>query len=350
MPGRDRPAGSTSTEPALIDDDDAWARLDALAKPRRSLGRLEEVAVRLAVVQQRLDPVTRPRRLVLFAADHGVVAQGVSAWPSAVTGAMVATIVAGRASSSALASAHGVDVRLVDVGVASPPPSTGAPFRAAGLAPGTADLSLGPAMTPAQFDAAWQVGADEAQRAVADGHPVLIAGEMGIGNTTSAACLTVLLAGAPLGLAVGRGAGADDVALAAKTRVVAHAARRAQALLGRDPRLAIADVAGFEIVAMAAFLAEGAAAGATLLLDGYVATSAALIAERLAPGTARAMIAAHRSAEPGHGAALAALGLEPVLDWQMRLGEGTGALVALPLLDSAAAVLRDVALLADLGG
>lgn len=332
----------------MISEDMVWARLDALAKPQRSLGRLEALAVRLAMTQQRIDPVTRPRRIVLFAADHGVVARGVSAWPSAVTGLMVGTIAAGRASSSALAAAQTCDLRLVDVGVATPLPGPYPDFhRQAAVAPGTADLSTGPAMTVAQFDAAWDVGVDEAKRARAEGYAVLIAGEMGIGNTTAAACLTALLAGVAPEIAAGRGAGADDGALAVKRAIVGEASRRARSVA--DPRGAIAGVAGFEIAAMAGYFAQGAASRATVLLDGYVATAAALVAERLAPGTANAMIAAHQSAEPGHGAALAALGLDPLLDWQMRLGEGTGALVALPLLDSAAALLRDVALLADLG-
>ena len=335
----------------MIDADAVWAQLDALAKPQRSLGLLEELAVRLAIVQRRLDPITHPRRIVLFAADHGVVAHGVSAWPAAVTGLMVGTIMAARATSNALAAAQRCDLRLVDVGVQTMPDGPfPAFFRSASVAPGTADLATGPAMTEDRFDAAWAVGASEAHRALEEGYALLIAGEMGIGNTTSAACLTMVLADAPVALAVGRGAGADDAILAAKTAVVAGAVARAMPLLAHTPRAAIASVAGFEIVAMAGFYATGAAGGATLLLDGYVATAAALIAERLAPGTARSLIAAHRSAEPGHGAALAALGLTPVLDWQMRLGEGTGALVALPLLDSAAALLRDVALLTDLGG
>jgi nicotinate-nucleotide--dimethylbenzimidazole phosphoribosyltransferase len=334
----------------MIDSNAVWAHLDALAKPQRSLGVLEQLAVRLAIVQQRLDPITRPRRIVLFAADHGVVAQGVSAWPQAVTGLMVETIRAGRATSSALAAAHGCDLRLVDVGVASPPaPPHADHYRDASIAAGTADLASGPAMTAAQFDAAWDVGVDEARRAADEGHVVLIAGEMGIGNTTSAACLTALLTGITPAEAVGRGAGADDATFTVKTRIVATGTTRAAALLADDPRAAIANVAGFEIAAMAGFFAQGAAQGSTLLLDGFVATAAALVAETLAPGTRRAMIAAHRSAEPGHAAALAALDLDPLLDWQMRLGEGTGALVALPLLDSAAALLRDVALLADLG-
>lgn len=333
-----------------MNEADAWAHLDALAKPQRSLGKLEALAVRLAVIQQRLDPVTRPRRIVLFAGDHGVVAQGVTAWPSAVTGLMIGTILAGRATSSALAATQDCDLRLVDVGAVAPPQAPQpAFFRAASIAAGTADLGVGPAMTLAQFDAAWTVGAGEAERAGAEGHAILIAGEMGIGNTTPAACLTALVTGIAVDLAVGRGAGADDAMMVAKRRVVGAAVARAMPFLADDPKTAIAGVAGFEIVAMAGYFAAGAAAGATLLLDGYVATAAALIAECLAPGTARAMIAAHQSAEPGHAAALAHLGLEPLLDWQMRLGEGTGALAALPLLDSAAALLAGVALLSDLG-
>ena len=333
----------------MTDEASAWAHLDSLAKPPRSLGRLETLAARLATIQRRLDPVTCPRRIVLFAGDHGVVAQGVSAWPSSVTGVMVGAILAGRASSSALAAAHRCDLRLVDVGVAVPPDARDSDrYRSAAVAAGTADLAAGPAMSRAGFDRAWAIGAAEARGAIDAGHAVLIAGEMGIGNTTPAACLTALLADVPVDRAVGRGAGADDAALARKRDVVGAAVGRAREL--GDIGEAIASVAGFEIAAMAGFFAAGAAGGATLLLDGYVATSAALIAERLAPGTADAMIAAHRSAAPGHGAALAAQGLEPVLDWDMRLGEGTGALVALPLLDGAAAILRDVAPLSELLG
>lgn len=324
------------------------ARLDSLAKPPGSLGRLEELAAQLAVAQGTLSPVTHPRRLVLFAADHGVVAQGVTPWPQAVTTAMVATILAGRASSTALASAHHVDVRVVDAGMAQPPPGPFPPhFRPAPVAPGTADLATGPAMDAAQFDAAWALGVSEAEAATAAGYRLLIAGEMGIGNTTASACLTHALTGVDADTATGSGAGADAAMRLHKRAIVEQAVARLGAARGKA---ALAAIAGFEIVAIAGFYAAGAAAGAVLLLDGYVTTAAALIAEALAPGTARAMIAGHRSAEPGHGAALAHLGLTPILDWQMRLGEGTGALTALPLLDSAAALLSDVATLSEVLG
>ncbi|EZP55008.1 nicotinate-nucleotide--dimethylbenzimidazole phosphoribosyltransferase [Sphingomonas sp. RIT328] len=331
-------------------EDDVRAHLDALAKPRRSLGRLEDIAVSLALTQHRLDPRTRPRRIVLFAGDHGCVADGVSAWPSAVTGMMVATILAGRATSSALAATHGCDLRLVDVGVASARPVAPPPFfRDARVADGTVSLAHDAAMTAAQFDAAWRVGVEEAQAAVADGAALLIAGEMGIGNTTPAAALTTLLTGLSPVEAVGAGAGADAAIVVTKACVVTAAVARATPLLGHDDRAAIASVAGYEIAAMAGFFAEGAARGATLLLDGYVATAAALVAAHLAPGSERAMIAGHLSVEPGHGAALAQLGLTPMLDWGMRLGEGSGALVALPLVDAAAALLADVARLDAIG-
>lgn len=323
-------------------------RLDALAKPRGSLARLETLAALLAVAQQNLMPQTRPRRIVLFAADHGVVAQGVTAWPSAVTTAMVETILKGRASSTALARACAADLRLVDVGMAVPAAGPfPAHYRAAPVARGTADLALGPAMSAAQFDAAWAIGAEEAEAAVATGNRLLIAGEMGIGNTTPSACITHALAGITADRATGSGAGADPAMREVKQRVVERAV---SALGGARDKTALAAISGFEIAAMAGFYARGASLGAALLLDGYVTTAAALIAEELAPGTRRAMIAAHRSAEPGHGAALDRLGLEPVLDWGMRLGEGTGALTALPLLDSAAALLCDVATLAEVMG
>jgi len=331
-------------------EDDVRAHLDALAKPRGSMGRLEEIAVRLALTQRRIDARSRPRRIVLFAGDHGCVADGVSAWPSAVTGMMVATILAGRATSNALAATHACPLRLVDVGVAGPrPDDPPAFFRDARVAEGSASLARGAALDTAQFDAAWQVGVAEADRAVDEGAAVLIAGEMGIGNTTPAAALTALLTGLPADAAVGRGAGADAAMVATKGRIVADAVARAAPLLADRPREAIAAVAGYEIAAMAGFFARGADRGTTLLLDGYVATSAALIAGRLAPGSVRAMIAGHRSAEPGHAAALAHLGLDPLLDWGMRLGEGSGALVALPLLDAAAALLCDVARLDAIG-
>ncbi|MEW4466221.1 nicotinate-nucleotide--dimethylbenzimidazole phosphoribosyltransferase [Parasphingorhabdus sp. JC815] len=331
--------------------------LDALAKPQGSMGRLEGLAVQLALVQQSLNVRTKPRRIVLFAGDHGVVESGVSAWPSSVTTVMMETIIARKATSTALAAAHSADLLLVDTGSIYPPgsgkqsPAFPAPaLQSARIAAGTADLANGPAMTKDQFHAAWGIGEAQARQAHEAGYVILIAGEMGIGNTTSAACLTMLLAGVDAQIATGRGAGADDAILKIKRDIATQATQRASALLTDegDAVAAIAEIAGFEIAAMAGFYAQSARQGSTLLLDGYVATASALIAERLMPGTTKQMIAAHLSAEPGHRAALDHLGLEPLLEWNMRLGEGTGALTALPMLDSAAALLNDVAKLTDI--
>ncbi len=324
--------------------------LDALAKPQGSMGRLEDFAIKLAVAQKSLHPQTKPRRIVLFAGDHGVVENGVSAWPSGVTTVMMETILAEKATSTALATAHSADLRLVDVGSMQPPDKNKqtAAFSDVRVAAGTASLATGAAMTKAQFQQAWAAGEAEAKQAYKDGFVLLMAGEMGIGNTTSAACLTMLLAEAEAPIATGRGAGADEEILSNKLDIVARAHKRADKLFADDLIAAIAEVAGFEIAAMAGFYAQAARQGSAVLLDGYVTTAAALIAERLVPGATRNMIAAHLSAEPGHHVALDYLGLEPLLEWQMRLGEGTGALTALPLLDSAAALLNDVAKLSDI--
>ncbi len=325
----------------------ARIRLDGLAKPRGSLGRLEDLAVSLARIQQGNTITTRPRRIVLFAGDHGVVESGVSAWPSAVTTLMIATIIGGGAASSVLATETAADLRIIDVGSLSDAPSDPPAFyRDARVRRGTRNLAHEAALTLAEFDAAWAVGADEAKAAAKAGFRIVAAGEMGIGNTTPAACLTMLIAGAGLDQAVGRGAGADDVVMTAKRRIVAAVVEREA---GREIKPAIAALCGLEIAAMAGFFATAATLGLMILLDGYVTTAAALIAQRLCPGTAHAMIASHQSAEPGHAKALAFLGLEPLLRFDMRLGEGTGALTAMPLLDVAAAIFNQMASLEDVG-
>lgn len=329
----------------------AHQHLNLLAKPQGSMGRLEAVAARLAVTQQGLSPQTRPRCITLFAGDHGVAESGVSAWPSAVTTAMMATIASGRATSNALADAAQCDLKLIDVGSMTPleipMPAFVIERR---VAHGTRNLAYGPAMDVQQFDAAWDIGAQAAFAAISNGYRVLLAGEMGIGNTTSAACLTMLLTGADAAVATGSGAGADDAMRAHKQAIIAQAVAREQPQFDADPKTAIAALCGFEIAAMAGYFAIAAQSGKTILLDGYVATAAALIADTLMPGTADQMIAAHLSAEPGHRTALEALNLVPLLEWDMRLGEGTGALTALPLLDAAAALLSDVATLAEILG
>lgn len=327
----------------MLTGDAVRRHLDSLTKPPGSLGRLENLAARLCLVQQTLAPRTQPRRAVLFAADHGVVAEGVTAWPAEVTGLMVRNIAGGGAASSVLARTTGTDLRLVDVGTLLAEPA-GADYLCRKVRPGSRNLAREPALTADEFRAAVAVGREQAAEAAADGMAVVAAGEMGIGNTTPASCLTALLADVPPAAAVGRGAGADDGTLARKRAVVTAAVEAARPRLAADPERAVAAVAGLEIAAVTGFFQGAADAGLTVVLDGFVATAAALVAERLRPGTAGVMIAAHRSAEPGHAAALKALGLAPLLDgWDMRLGEGTGALLAMPLLDAAAAITSGMA-------
>jgi nicotinate-nucleotide--dimethylbenzimidazole phosphoribosyltransferase len=338
--------------------EEIWNHLDSLTKPVRSLGRLEELAARLCEVQQTLTPRTKPRRIVLFAADHGVAASGVTAWPSDVTRLMIQNIRSGGAASSVLARQTQTELVLIDVGSLGDEfadngqlggSSSEVRYRSRRVRRGTRDLSVEPALTVDEFEQAFRMGCEEARGAAALGVRVLAAGEMGIGNTTPAACLAMLLGDVPLAEAVGRGAGADDATLDRKRQVVELAVKQAREQWSKDPMAAITAVAGLEIAAMAGLFAEAHAAGLTILLDGYVAGVAGLVAEFRVPGAAQSMIAAHLSAEPGHRLVLQKLRLEPFLHWNLQLGEGTGALLLMPLLDSAAAITKEMARLQDLG-
>ena len=324
----------------MLTPDAVRAHLDNLTKPPGSLGRLEVLAARLALIQQTLTPATERRKLVVFAADHGVVAEGVTAWPSSVTTLMVANMLAGGAASCVLARQTRTAMTVVDVGTAGEPGEPRPDYHVERVSRGTRNLYREPAMTVAEFEQSVAIGRAQA----AGDFAVVAAGEMGIGNTTAAACLTALLTGADPDDCVGRGAGADDAVLERKRHVVRVATGRARGVFAASPVAGIAEVCGFEIAAMAGFYLQAAADRRTIVLDGSVATAAALISEKLRPGTVDAMIAAHRSAEPGHTVALNALRLTPFLDgWGMRLGEGTGALLVMPLLDAAAAILSQMA-------
>jgi nicotinate-nucleotide--dimethylbenzimidazole phosphoribosyltransferase len=263
---------------------------------------------------------------------------------------MVRTIAVGRAASSVLAEASGTDLRLIDVGVDCPTWPDGGVYRNRRVRAGSRNLAAEPALTADEFRAAVRVGEEQAAEAHAAGMTVVAAGEMGIGNTTPASCLTALLAGVPADDAVGPGAGADGPTVERKRRVVRAAVDRERPRLDADPEAVAAAVGGLEVAAMAGFFRQSTALGLTVVLDGFIATAAAIVAERLWPGTRTHLIAAHRSAEPGHIAALRHLGLTPFLDgWNLRLGEGTGALLLMPLLDAAAAVCR-MASLSDVTG
>ena len=312
------------------------ALLDNKAKPVGSLGRLESLAVQLAALQSTLAPVVRDPIVLVFAGDHGAAA-ATSAYPSAVTAAMVGAYDRGVAAVNRIATVVGARVVVVDAGVAGPAP--GALLHK--IAPGTADWRHGPAMTADQAAAAMAAGA----RVVA-GFPdttVLALGEMGIGNTASAALLAHKIAGLPLH--VGRGAGLDDAGLRRKQDAVALGAARTAARL--PPMDALAEYGGFEIAMLAGAILAGAAAGRCVVIDGVIVTAAAIVAHAIDPACLAACVFAHRSAEPGHDAMLAYLGAAPLLDLGLRLGEGTGAALAIPLLRAAAA-LPGMADLADL--
>ena len=301
--------------------------LDAKAKPAGSLGRLEALAVQLATIQDTLAPVVRDPVVLIFAGDHGAAA-AVSAFPSAVTGVMVGAYAAGRAAINQLAAVAGARVVVVDAGVAGPAPGA-LDFK---IAPGTADWRTGPAMTMEQVRRALANGA-----AVVDTFQyctVLALGDMGIGNTASAALLAHKIAGLPL--LVGRGAGLDDAGLRAKQAAVAQGAARTAVRL--SPYDALAGYGGFEIAMLAGAILRGAERRMCIVIDGVIVTAAALVAHAIEPTCLAACVFAHRSAEPGHDAMLAYLGAVPLLDLGLRLGEGTGAALAIPLLRAAAAL------------
>ncbi len=334
----------------MISAGDITAHLDGLAKPPGSLGQLEKLAARLATVQGTLRPVTKPRRLLMFAGDHGVVADGVGIWPSEVTAAMIGVIANERAASSALAKASGTAIDLIDAGSKSVSVPKSAIYRDERVAKGTKSLAHEAAMTADQFWKAWMTGDAALNRAKAEGVRVIAVGEIGIGNTTPAACLIALIANASPDQVVGPGAGATPKSLAKKLSVVGKAVARARLMFESDPVTAMASVAGYEIVAMAGAIAAAAQADITVVLDGVVTAAAALIAATIDPAALETAIAAHVGAEPAHKIALEKLELEPFLDWQLRLGEGTGALLLMPLLDAAAALLTDVATLKEVAG
>jgi len=326
----------------------AEARQLTLTKPAGSLGQLETLGNRLAGIFGTCPPpVPAPALLCVFAGDHGVWAQGVSPWPQAVTAQMVANVAAGGASVNVLARHAGADVLVYDVGLAGPRPDAPG-VRHHRVAPGTADLSLGPAMTAEQCGAAVEVGLRAAAEAAAAGYHCLIAGEVGIGNTTPAAALVSVFTGRPAAEVTGAGAGAVGEALAHKKAVVARAIE-VNAATPADPLAALAAVGGLEHAAIVGYLLGAARHRLPVILDGVIACSAALVAVALAPPVRDYLIAGHDGVEPGIRAALAELRLDPVLALDLRLGEGSGALTALPVVQAAAKILREMATFGDAG-
>jgi nicotinate-nucleotide--dimethylbenzimidazole phosphoribosyltransferase len=327
---------------------DALARQDLLTKPSGALGKLEELGVWVASCQGVCPPkpFARPR-VVVFAGDHGVAAHGVSAYPSEVTAQMVANFLSGGAAVNVLAATAGATVRVVDmsvaVDVAAPEQVTEFKVRQSSGAIDRED-----ALTEDELKAALEAGKTIADQEVDSGADVLIAGDMGIGNTTPAAVLVAALTGAEPVAVVGRGTGIDDQTWMRKTAAIRDALRRARKV-SADPMELLRTSSGADIAAMAAFLAQAAIRKTPVILDGVVSGAAALVAEELAPGARMWWVAGHRSTEPAHKLALEQLGLEPILDMQMRLGEGSGALTALPLVAMATRVLAEMSTFEDAG-
>jgi len=322
----------------------AEERLAGLATPAGALGRLGDLAVWLASCQGTVPP--RPVdnvRLAIFAGDHGVAAHGVSAYPPEITRAMVGTFEAGLAGVNALARAHGVHVRVVDVAVDD---ELGGPWR---VRRGSGAIHLEDALSADETERALAVGEQVAREEIAAGADLLLSGDMGIGNTTPAAALVAAALGLPASEVVGRGTGVDDAGLARKLEVVDAALRRVGDR-AEDPVACLTALGSADLAASTSYLLTAARAGVPVLLDGLMAVACALTADRIEPGVAAWCAAGHRSTEPAQTLALDKLGLVPLLDLGLRLGEGSGAVAAVPLVRSAAALLTDVALLADLLG
>lgn len=330
---------------------EAVARHEQLTKPAGSLGRLEELGVWAAACQGVCPPhaFVRPQ-VVVFAGDHGIAAHGVSAYPSEVTQQMVDNFLSGGAAVNVLAAAAGAAVRVVDVAVDCDPATAAAPplvtkhkvRRSSGA------IDRRDALTDAEVTQAVGAGVTIADEEVDRGADLLVAGDMGIGNTTPAAVLVAALTGAEPVAVVGRGSGIDDAGWMRKAAAIRDALRRARPAVG-DPVALLRTAGGADIAAMAGFLAQAAVRRTPVILDGVVVGAAAMLAEEFAPGARRWWVAGHRSVEPAHILALKHLELDPILDLGMRLGEGSGALAALPLVQMAVQVLTAMATFADAG-
>lgn len=324
--------------------DAARARQDRLTKPTGSLGRLEDLTVRLAGIQGKTIPDVDPAAIFVYAADHGVAGRGVSAYPAEVTAQMVLNYAHGGAVINTLAAQIGATLYVADVGVAGDF-APDLPIRHSKVRRGTADWTQEPAMTIAE--ARQSLAAGYAQFGEAGPVGIALVGEMGIGNTTTAAALAAALTGRPPVDVVGRGTGVDTAGLVRKLTAIERGLARRQGLT--DPLETLAALGGLEIAAMAGTMLAAASQRVPILLDGFIATVAALVAARINPAIGPYLIAAHRSPEPGHAVLLECLGLTPLLDLGLRLGEASGAAFALPLVRLAVAVLRDVATFEEAG-
>lgn len=325
----------------------AQRRQQILTKPAGALGRLEELSIQLAGITGRMRPALHPRCVIVCASDHGVVAEGVSAYPSEVTAQMVLNFLAGGAAVNVLARLFGAEVTVVDVGVKSDLPDHPNLMRAK-IRPGTHNFTQQPAMSREEAVTAIEVGIAAAEQAIARGARVLLTGEMGIGNTTASAAIVAALTNRPVIEVTGLGAGVGRSGWQKKVEAI----ERALALHAPDPHDPIdvlSKVGGFEIGAIAGVALAAAAARTPVIIDGLISTAGAALAAGLCPAAKAFMIPGHQSQEPGHRALLEFLDMRPLVNLDMRLGEGTGALMALPLLDAAVATLNEMATFADAG-
>lgn len=330
----------------------AEARQRQLTKPPGSLGRLEEIACRLCAIQQTLKPAVAPRRMFVFVADHGVAAEGVSAFPPEVTAQMVRNFCAGGAAINALSQTARAELYVVDIGVADNIPENitvvrdkagGLPvFISRPVRRGTRNFVRGAALTESEMLAALHVGIDLAAEAAHDSVTLIGLGEMGIGNTTSASAITSALTGLPPAHVTGRGTGADEVTFSRKIQTIerALAVNKPSALDALD---VLRKVGGLEIAGLCGLCLGAAAARIGIVSDGFIATAGAALAVRLCPAVADYIFAAHLSSEPGHLALLNLIGQRPLLNLEMRLGEGTGAALALNIIDAAVAAFIEMA-------
>lgn len=318
-----------------------------LTKPPGSLGRLEEIANRFAAIRQTLAITANRPRIVLFAADHGVCAEGVSAYPQEVTTQMVLNFLVGGAAINAFTRAGGIELKVVDIGVAGPLPASD-DLIARRVAPGTRNFCHEPAMTHEELMSALNAGIDLAVESAIAGCDLLGFGEMGIGNTTSASAISAALTGSAPEAVLGCGAGADEACMARKHSAITRAlALHSKSL--KDPLGILRCVGGLEIAAMCGFCLGASARRVPVITDGFIATAAAALAVRLSPASSGYLFASHLSVEPGHVFLLSLLGQKPLLDLGMRLGEGTGAALSVKLIEAAIAAFTGMATFASAG-
>jgi nicotinate-nucleotide--dimethylbenzimidazole phosphoribosyltransferase len=325
----------------------ARARQDTLTKPPGSLGRLEELSIQLAAITGQARPSVARKAVIVMAGDHGVIAEGVSAYPAEVTPQMVLNFLGGGAAINVLARQAGARVVVVDIGVASDlAPRPGLEIRK--VACGTRNIALGPAMTRAQAEEAITIGMQIVEAEIAKGLDLVATGDMGIGNTTASAAIVAALTGQPAARVTGRGTGVDDVGLSRKVAVIERALALNQPN-PHDPLDVLCKVGGLEIAGLVGVILGTVAQRLPVVIDGFISGAAALVAVKLAPEVKPYLIAAHQSVEVGHRILLEHLGLRPLLDLDLRLGEGTGAALAFHLIEAAARILNEMATFGEAG-